>query len=223
MQHAEGQPGVSRRPIRARGSGWARWLASALTRLGVTPNAISVASVVWALVGGALFVLTKDIDGIVYAASLIGVAACIALRSLCNMLDGMVAIEGGRATPAGAVFNEFPDRVADALFFIGAGMAAGALPWGERLGWLAAVLAVMTAYTRTLGAANAQGDDFGGPMAKPMRMGVLGLGCLIAAGESLAGREPIGVYTALAVICAGCVLTVALRLRRLVGRLERSA
>lgn len=215
--------GVSRRPIRARGSGWARWLSSALVRLGVSPNAISVASVGWAMIGCVLLVFAADAGEIAGAAMLAGAAACMALRSLCNMLDGMVAIEGGRATQAGAVFNEFPDRVADALFFIGAGVACAAWPWGERLGWLAAVLALLTAYTRTLGVANGQRDDFGGPMAKPTRMAVLAVGCLVAAGELIAGREPIGVYAALAVICAGCVVTIALRLRRLMSALGRPA
>jgi len=216
-------PAPSRRPIRARGSGWARRVSTSLVHAGVTPNAISIASVAFAATGGALLVLSADVPAIPAASMLAGAALCTLLRSLCNMFDGMVAIEGGRATPAGAVFNEFPDRVADALFFVGAGFAASALPWGERLGWLAATLAILTAYTRTLGAANGQGDDFGGPMAKPTRMAVLAIGCLAAAVELLAGREPVAIFAALAIICAGCVLTVALRLRRLLAKLELRA
>ena len=34
----------------------------------------------------------------------------IQLRLLCNMLDGMVAVEHGRATPVGALYNDVPDR-----------------------------------------------------------------------------------------------------------------
>jgi phosphatidylglycerophosphate synthase len=33
------------------------------------------------------------------------------------VLDGMVAIEGGKSTATGALFNEMPDRLSDALFW----------------------------------------------------------------------------------------------------------
>ncbi len=216
-------PAGSRRPIRARGTAWARSLTRRLIAAGVSPNAISITSVAWSAVGSGLLIASVRAGGAITAALLLGAIACIALRSVCNMLDGMVAIEGGRATPSGPIYNEFPDRVSDALFFIGAGVAVGTLPWGEQLGWLAALLAVATAYSRAIGAANGAGDDFGGPMAKPTRMGVLAIGCLVAALQAALSREPSALYVALVVINAGCVLTIALRLRRLVRRLERDA
>src|SRR5690625_6141373 len=46
----------NRRPIAARGTGWASGTASWLVRRGVTPNQISVASVVFAAVAGGLLV-----------------------------------------------------------------------------------------------------------------------------------------------------------------------
>jgi phosphatidylglycerophosphate synthase len=46
----------------------------------------------------------------------VATAACIQLRLLCNLLDCMVAIEGGKSAPTGALFNEMPDRFADPLF-----------------------------------------------------------------------------------------------------------
>src|SRR5438105_2817615 len=42
-------------------------------------------------------------------------AGCIQLRLLCNLLDGMVAIEGGFRSRSGEVFNELPDRVSDVV------------------------------------------------------------------------------------------------------------
>jgi len=70
----------------------------------------------------------------------------------------MVAIEGGKSTATGALFNEIPDRIADPLLLVPLGYAAG-YPW---LGWLMALLAVLTAYVRVLGGGLGQPQDFGG-------------------------------------------------------------
>lgn len=56
-----------------------------------------------------------------------------------------------------------------ALILVAAGYAAG-IAW---LGWLAALLAVTTAYVRLLGGSLAVPQDFGGVMAKQHRMAVL--------------------------------------------------
>src|SRR5215475_6504615 len=85
------------------------------------------------------------------AALLVVAAAGIQLRLLCNLLDGMVAVEGGRGTKSGEVFNDAPDRLADVLIFVGAGYALRWPDWGSALGWAAAVVAVLTAYVRILG------------------------------------------------------------------------
>lgn len=42
-------------------------------------------------------------------------AVFIQCRLLCNLFDGMVAVEGGKSTPSGELFNDIPDRVADPL------------------------------------------------------------------------------------------------------------
>jgi phosphatidylglycerophosphate synthase len=99
----------------------------------------------------------------------VAAAVCVQLRLLCNLLDGMVAIEGGKSTASGALFNEIPDRLADALFLVPLGYASGYL-W---LGWLAALLAVLTAYIRVLGGALGQPQNFGGILPKQRRMAVL--------------------------------------------------
>ena len=46
---------------------------------------------------------------------------CIQARLICNLLDGLVAVEHGRGGPCGPLWNELPDRLADALFLIAAG------------------------------------------------------------------------------------------------------
>ena len=71
------------------------------------------------------------------AALYFGAAAMIQLRLVCNLIDGMVAVEGGLGTKTGDVFNDLPDRLADVLLLAGAGYAAREVPHAIELGWLA--------------------------------------------------------------------------------------
>jgi len=130
---------------------------------------------------------------------------------LCNLFDGMVAVEGGKHTPAGELYNDMPDRVADVLILVAAGYACP-LPWGVELGWGAAVLAVMTAYVRTLSASIGAPVDFRGPMAKQQRMAALTLACLCGTVEGFLSGTPLYSLTlALGVIVSGSVLTLVRR------------
>ena len=150
MQDAE-----PRRPIAARSSRWAQQAASIVARAGATPNAVSVASVAFALLGAGLLLMWPT------AAGLIACAACVQARLLCNLLDGMIAVEGGKKTALGPLYNEFPDRIADSLFIVALGYASGA----PALGWFGALAAALTAYVRAFGGALGLGQDFRGPMA----------------------------------------------------------
>lgn len=199
---------TDRRPIAARNTGWAMACARLLARSGLTPNQISVLSVVFALLGAAALLTWPDWRG------MLACALCILLRLLCNLFDGMVAVEAGRgATPMGAVYNDVPDRIADALFLVALGYAI-ALPW---LGWLAATLAIATAYIRVLGGALGLAQDFRGPMAKPHRMWLLGI-ALVAAAALPAQARAILLGSAI-VIVAGTALTCVLRLRAIAAQL----
>jgi phosphatidylglycerophosphate synthase len=209
----------NRRPIKSRGAGWAQASAAGLARLGATPDAISAGSVAFAALGGALLVGSSQSAGGLRAAMLVAAAACVQGRLICNLLDGMVAVEHGRGSPAGPIWNELPDRIADLLLLVGAGYAGALMgqPWAEPLGWLAGALAVLTAYVRELGRGLGQPADFSGPMAKPHRMATLTGASLLAAAEPLWGGRGQVLALALAVICAGAAWTVARR----VGRLAR--
>ena len=147
---------------------------------------------------------------------------CVQLRLLCNLLDGMVAVEHGRGGPAGPIWNELPDRVADALFLVGAGYGAAlaGVPWADDAGWAAAALAILTAYVRELGRALGQPADFRGPMAKPHRMALLTAACALAAAEPLWGWRGQTLALACAVIAAGAALTAARRTLTLARRLR---
>ena len=194
---------MHRRPIAARGQGWAKALSSVLARCAITPNQISVLSVVFAGAGAAVLVWKPTLVGF------FACAACVQLRLLCNLLDGMVAVEGGKQTPTGTLYNEFPDRIADSLLLVGLGTAAGQ-SW---LGWLGALLAALTAYVRVTGGSLGLRQDFRGPMAKQHRMAVLTVACVVAAGLDLRAYQSAGpiLEAAAWTIAVGCLLTCVAR------------
>ncbi|MCX7556092.1 CDP-alcohol phosphatidyltransferase family protein [Xanthomonadaceae bacterium JHOS43] len=202
--------GPARRPLTTRSAGWANALARALVGSTITPNQISVISILFALVGAALLIYWPTPPGFVLA------ALCVQLRLLCNLLDGMVAIEGGKQSPLGALYNEFPDRIADSLFLIALGHAAGH-GW---LGWLMALLAALTAYIRVTGGSLGLAQDFRGPQAKPHRMAVMTAALLIGAVESWLRGSVWTLLGASVLIAAGTVLTCVLRSRAIAVQLR---
>ena len=202
MTSAESGQIANRRPLASRSTAWARYLTGVLIRAGVSANAISVVSVVFAAVGAALLIWLPS------AAGLIAVALCVQLRLLCNLLDGMVAIEGNRQSPLGALYNEVPDRVADSLFIVSLGYAIGA-PW---LGWAGALAAAVTAYIRVLGGSLGLAQDFRGPMAKPHRMAVLTVACVLGALERSVMGSQWALMLAAWIIAVGSVVTCGIRL-----------
>ena len=111
----------SRRPLQSRNRAWAIGAAAFLVRSGVGPNAISLASVLFAAAAAAALVAGSRTDDALHAVLMLAAAAGIQLRLLCNLLDGMVAVEGGRGSKSGEVFNDAPDRAADAILFVAAG------------------------------------------------------------------------------------------------------
>ncbi|MFV0443174.1 MAG: CDP-alcohol phosphatidyltransferase family protein [Planctomycetaceae bacterium] len=214
-------PNTLRRPIATRDTAWAAAAARWLARRGVQPNAISVGSVVFATLAGGCLAATGHVEGLFAKAGLLFVVIVgIQGRLLCNLFDGMVAIEEARKTPSGAIFNELPDRFADAFILVGAGYAVPATSWSIELGWLAAVLAVTTAYVRALGGSVGAQQHFLGPMAKQHRMALLTVTCVVAIGMDL-WSQPQPVFTfALAVVVVGCLVTIARRCRAIVRDLE---
>jgi len=197
---------MTRRELATRKRSWARALAAALAARGATPNAVSVTSVLFALVSGLGF-LASGHGASASPVALLIAAACIQLRLLCNMLDGMLAVEGGLQTPTGDVFNELPDRLADVLILAGAGYAIQEYPHGIVLGWAAAALALLTAYIRALSGSLGLPQRFLGPMAKQHRMFALTVATLAAAAEAWLQWPERALPVGLAVIVAGTLVT----------------
>lgn len=203
----------SRRPLTSRNAAWARALAARLAASSITPNRISQASIGFAGLGLLLFWVASATSGPLPRIAVVLAAVAVQARLLCNLLDGMVAIEGGKSAPTGPFWNEAPDRAADFLFLTGAGLVAGQ----PALGLAAAGLAIATAYLRELGRAEGFPPDFSGPMAKPHRMAALTVGSLVAA---VSEPEWIMVLT-LWIILLGTVVTILRRSARLLADLHR--
>ncbi|MGR9088676.1 MAG: CDP-alcohol phosphatidyltransferase family protein [Gammaproteobacteria bacterium] len=206
-------PKNSRRPLKSREIAFFADLAKELCRRGASPNQISVASLLFSVCAGVSLLLTPGAQGASSWLLPVLAAAFIQLRLLCNLLDGMVAVEGGKGTPSGELYNDIPDRLADAVILISAGYAIPVVSWGGTLGWCAALFAVMTAYVRTLAASIGAPVDFRGPMAKQHRMAVMTAACLATAAEGFFWTQGYVLAFALAVIVAGTLLTLVRRIR----------
>jgi phosphatidylglycerophosphate synthase len=224
MNQSDGHNATTRRPIRTRGARWAGAMASMLARHGARPNTISLMSIAFALIAGAAFTGIGFVETLWMRIALFVVAVGgIQMRLLCNLFDGMVAIEGGFKTRSGEIFNDFPDQIADPLVLIGAGYCMGTSGYLPVLGWSAAVLAILTAYARVLAASAGAEHRFLGPMAKQHRMAVMTVGAVGSIIECVFGFHGWVLTAALGLIILGCLVTIWRRLRCAIGDLERDA
>lgn len=203
----------NRRPLKVRNAMLAQRVARWLSQKSVTPNQISLVSVVFAtLAAGCLLAIPHVSEAKVWFLPVLA-AVFIQGRLLCNLFDGMVAVEGGKSTASGELFNDIPDRVADPLILVAVGYAVTVVPWASALGWGAGLGALLTAYVRTLGASQGAPIDFRGPMAKQHRMALVTLACLLTAFEPLMWERGWSLLVGLAIVVIGCVVTAARRAR----------
>lgn len=208
---------ADRRPIPARRLAAVKGIARALAAAGVPPNAVSGFGLAVGLLAGACLALTGWFPGAAPALWLI-CAACVFLRGLSNVFDGLLAVEHGAGTRSGLLWNEVPDRVSDIALMAGAGYSLG----GSALaGWLCACLALLVAFVRVVAREAGAPADFRGPFAKQQRMfSVAAVAALLALAPPLRGVAwgPQGAWGLMAawlwVMVPGMVLTIALRLRR---------
>ncbi len=215
-----------RRPIASRERAVSKRFANWLVRRNVTPNSISIAGMVAGIAAGFAFTVTGHFS---YPAIFFVTAAVLMqLRLLANMLDGMVAVESGSASPVGELYNEIPDRVSDTAMFVGAGYALGSHP---TLGYIAACLAMFVAYLRAQGRVAGAHQEYCGPLAKPQRVFLMTLtsllcGLLPASWQAvLDNHSVLGISGGLmawglVVVIIGTAWTGIRRLRRIAHALE---
>lgn len=200
---------ADRRPIAARRLQPVERAAEWLIRRRASPDAISLTGMAAALVAGYAFAGTPAHPWLWLAG-----AVLVQIRLLANLLDGMVAIGRGIASPLGELFNEVPDRVSDTAVFAGLGVAAG---W-PALGLDVALAAMATAYVRAVGKAAGQPSDFNGPGAKQHRMAVTTIFAVWAMAAPATLADPVWVLWLLLTMS---LATVVRRLWRLAQGLRR--
>jgi phosphatidylglycerophosphate synthase len=206
----------SRRPIASRESGWAKKTASFLAKRNVSPNLISIFSIIFSIVSLLAFYLdykTENYHILFMTLAVIGIQG----RLIMNLLDGMVAIEHNKKSLVGGLFNEVPDRIIDTFTLAGVGFLVKDMPYGIDLTYIAIFLAIATAYIRTLGASLNCGHHFLGPMAKQHRMALLSIGCMVAI-----WYQPIFYYL-LIVMNIGLLITCYRRLAKVASLLLHGA
>ena len=197
-------------------------LARGLVQLGLKPNTVSILSSVFAIIGGICFGKSFGAEAPTQIA-LLGVGVlCIQLRLICNLIDGLMAVECGLKTASGEIFNDVPDRISDVAFIVGAGIFAQSFaPWVIHLAWLGAIFAVLTAYVRVLGTSMNDSHDFSGPMAKQHRMFLLTLGAVGGIAEVWLAAPAYTMSLALVFVTVGSATTCGRRLNRLYRDLEK--
>ncbi|MGF1770591.1 CDP-alcohol phosphatidyltransferase family protein [Enterovibrio makurazakiensis] len=214
---------ASRRPLAVRKNALTQRIAVWINNRDITPNQISLMSIVFAALGFAAMFAYHFLGSIPL---LLVTVLCIQSRLLCNLFDGMVAIEGGKSTPSGELFNDVPDRIADPLLIIGVGFATQ-YEGGMYLAWACALLAVLTAYIRVLGVSMGTKADFRGPMAKQHRMALLTGALVVLFLQNLTGFSiglPFNIIDlALVVILLGSLATCWRRLVFIYRDVENTA
>jgi phosphatidylglycerophosphate synthase len=186
-------------------------------RHGIHPDTISYLSIVASALAALCLVGATERIWFLLAAPLF----CY-VRLWLNMLDGMVALGGRQASARGEILNDLPDRISDVLIFAGLAHSGLASPY---FGYWTAIFALLTAYVGTLGQAVGVQREFSGLMSKPWRMVTLHAG-LWAEAARQAGwlSAPVDTLTILDITClviiAGCIQTLAIRLRRILAALH---
>ena len=210
---------VERRPVPGRENTVSQSVMRWLIRLRVTPNTISILSMIFAIGAGICMAATAYSQGIAVRVLWFAASALILLRMWANLLDGMVAFASGQRSPLGDVLNEVPDRISDTVILVGAGFAAGS---SAHLGYIAALVAMFVAYLRSFGNFLGVEHLFIGPFSKPYRMMVLTVTGLYLA-LTPAGWQPVHIFSgwglpafALAIIILGSAWTAIRRLARII-------
>lgn len=208
-----------RRPIAGRLRTTANAAVKLCVKADIHPDTVSYMSVVSAVLAGVCFWMAPRFPWLLVIAP----GFCY-MRLWCNMLDGMVALASGKASQRGEILNEFPDRISDTVIFIAIGYSGFC---NEQFGFWAAIMALLTAYTGTLGQAVGVQREYSGMMSKPWRMVTVHIGAWAAFAVfyfKLKVPGPFSVldWTCLAVV-AGCVQTIILRLVKIFAALSLKA
>ena len=159
----------------------------------------------------AIITMKKDITILNTIIAIIGIQG----RLLCNLFDGMVAIDGNNSSLVGDIYNELPDRISDTLLLLPFGYIGIAYPYVVELAWASVFLALFTAYVRSFGTALGI-TTFKGIMAKQKRMALLTFALILSICFKYTNIEILYykniIYVMLIILNVGCLLTIITRL-----------
>ena len=141
------------------------------------------------------------------------VPPCVLLRLLFNLMDGQVARATGLADMWGDVKNEFGDRVADVIIFLGLAFGGYA---DARLVALALALILCVSYLGILSKAQGGSRLYSGVFGKGDRMISLALFTIYPLFS--ANLKSYNIYLILAALAAG--VTIIQRLRSIYGNAQ---
>jgi CDP-diacylglycerol---glycerol-3-phosphate 3-phosphatidyltransferase len=189
-----------------------RPIVGALGAAGVSPNAITAAS----LLLSALSAAAIGAQQFMMATWLMAVALT------CDVLDGEVARRFDRSTPSGAFFDSFADRVAEGIMF------GGIAYWGQGdlLTWVS-IATLVASFSVSYARARSQSlgvDAKVGLMERPARVVATAFAILFGAlGQWLpfASAPLFGYYAATALLCLVCALTIQTAVQRVLHTIAR--
>lgn len=200
---------INSRPLASRQIKWVQKTAAFLARIKVSANMISVGSVVFAAL--AFWMYYMAIGSAHEWPCLLLAAAFIQLSFLCNLMDGMIAIDLRRRSKLGDLYNEVPDRISDFLIIMGVGMYCWGQPYAMSLAWITSLLALFTAYVRVVGVSLSTPQFYSGPMAKQHRLAIITFITLL---QMFLPAIPV-LYFSLYVLAVGTLITALRRLKQI--------
>jgi phosphatidylglycerophosphate synthase len=178
-----------------------------LERLGVTPDAVTLAAIPVGFLAGALLLLSPTAP-----VALLGVPALAALRLVLNLLDGALARRTGRMHPRGELYNELGDRLADIAFLA----PVAFLPGADRTTVLLGVAgAIFASFAGVVPRAAGSERIYRGILSKPGRMILLSA---FAVAAFVVGPDAWGPFGPLLLI--GTILTAVERIVVGIRRLD---
>lgn len=172
-----------------------------LTRLGVTPNQVTLATCALCIAYAAVLSVRPG-DAVLWLC----LPLFLFLRMALNAIDGMLAKHTGRTTALGALLNETCDQVSD-IALAAPFLIAGAVE--PAIGVAAIVAALMAEFAGVSAVVIGAPRRFDGPMGKSDRAFAYGLAALLIG----FGASPAWVNWLLGLVAALSLVTIWVRLR----------
>ncbi|WP_406659872.1 archaetidylinositol phosphate synthase [Methanolobus sp. ZRKC3] len=146
-------------------------IAKAMANAGISPNAVSILSLIFAALSGLLYYYSTDSPTVVLVAGIL-----VALNSFLDAMDGLMARYLGVASAKGDFLDHTIDRYSDVFIICGI-FFGGHVQW--QIGAVAIVGVLLTSYLGTQAQALNLGRYYGGIIGRADRMVLIMLSSLL--------------------------------------------